>query len=110
MAKQHLAASTAFTSSLPDSLKADSILAFDLTDKSSVSTSSKKGHPPKDKFFNKLAVSAMQLFDEASNETTGPTSTIKEYNDLILHYQRSILEMSKQKAQLSDEAEIGDLT
>ena len=51
-----------------------------------------------------------KVFDEASNETTGPTSKIKEYDDLILHYQGSILEMYKQKAQLSDEAEIGDLT
>ena len=51
----------------------------------------------------------MKFFDEASNETTGPTSKIKEYNDLILHYQGSILEMYKQKAQLNDEAEIGNL-
>ena len=110
VAKQHLATSMAFTSSLPDSLKADSISAFDLTDTSSVSTSSKKGHPPKDKFFNKLAVSAMKFFDEVLNETTGLTSIIKEYNNLILHYQGSILEMYKQKAQLSDEAEIGNFT
>ena len=58
VAKQHPATSTAFTSSLPDSLKVNSISAFDLTDTSSVSTSSKKGCHPKDKFFNKLAVSA----------------------------------------------------
>ena len=61
VAKQHPAASMAFTSSLPDSLKVDSILAFDLTDTLSVSASSKKGHPPKDKFFNKLAVSATKF-------------------------------------------------
>ena len=73
-AKQHPATSTAFTLSLPNLLKADSILAFDLTDTLLVSTSSKKGHPPKDEFFNKLAVSATKCFDEASNETTGPTS------------------------------------
>ena len=87
VAKQHLATSMAFTSSLPNSLRANSISAFDLTDTSLVSTSSKKGCPPKDKFFNKLAVSATNFFDEASNETTGPTSKIKEYHDLILHYQ-----------------------
>ena len=52
----------------------------------------------------------MKFFDEVSNKTTGPTSKIKEYDDLILCYQGSILEMYKQKAQLSDEAEIGDLT
>ena len=52
----------------------------------------------------------MKFFDEALNETTGPPSKIKEYDDLILCYQGSILEMYKQKAQLSDEAEIGDLT
>ena len=60
--------------------------------------------------FNKLAASVMKFFDEVSNETTGPTSKIKEYDNLILHYQGSILKMYKQKAQLSDEAEIGDLT
>ena len=50
VAKQHSAASMAYTSSLPDLLKADSISAYDLTDTSSVSTSSKKGHPPKTNF------------------------------------------------------------
>ena len=107
-AKQNLA--VAFTLSLPDSLKDDSKLAFDLTDTLSVSTSSKKVCPPKDKFYNKLAVSAMKFFDEASNETTGPTSKIKEYNDLILCHQGSTLKIYKLKAQLSDEAEIGNLT
>ena len=52
----------------------------------------------------------IEFFDEVLNETTGPTSKIKEYDDLILHCQRSILEMYKQKAQLGDETEIGDLT
>ena len=49
----------------------------------------------------------MKFFDEASNETTGPTSQIKEYDDLILCYQGSILEMYKQKAQLSDKTAPG---
>ena len=52
----------------------------------------------------------MKLFDEVSNETTGSTSKIKEYNGLILCYQGSILKVYKQKAQLSVEAEISDLT
>ena len=45
VAKHHLAAATAFTSSLPDSLKANSTSAIDLTDTSSVSTLSKKVTP-----------------------------------------------------------------
>ena len=61
VAKQHPAASMAFTSSLPDSLKANSISAFDLTDTSLVSTASKKGHLPKDKCLNMLAVSTMKF-------------------------------------------------
>ena len=52
VAKQHPATATAFTSSLPDSLKADSAFAIDLTDMSSVSTSSKNGCPPEDEYFN----------------------------------------------------------
>ena len=52
----------------------------------------------------------MKFFDETSKETMGPSSKIKEYDDLILHYQQSILEMYKQKAQLHDETEIEDLT
>ena len=47
VAKQHPATATAFTSSLPGSLKADSVFAADLTDTSSVSTSSKKDVPKK---------------------------------------------------------------
>ena len=70
----------------------------------------KKGHPPKDEYFNQLAVSAMKVFDEASKETMGPNSKTKEYDDLNLCYQGSILEMYKQKAQLCDETEIEDLT
>ena len=52
----------------------------------------------------------MKFFDEASKETMGPNSKIKEYDDLILHYQGGILKMYKQKAQLCDETEIEDLT
>ena len=47
VAKQHLATAIAFTSSLPDSLKANSTLAIDLTDTSSVSTFIQKRSPPK---------------------------------------------------------------
>ena len=69
VAKQLPATATVFTLSLPDSLKANSTLAIDLTDMLSVSTLSKKGcPPPKDEFFNKLAVSAMKFFDEASKK------------------------------------------
>ena len=85
VAKQHPVAAMAFTLSLPNSLKANSSSAIDLTDMSLVSTSSKKSYPPKDEFFNKLAVSVMKSFDEVSNETTSPTSKIKEYYHLILH-------------------------
>ena len=39
-----------------------------------------------------------------------PNSKVKENDDLILHYQGSILEMYKEKAQLHDETEIEDST
>ena len=64
---------------------------------------------PKDEYFNQLAVSAMKVFDEASKETMGPNLKIKEYDNLIFHYQGSILEMYKQKAQLCDDTEFEDL-
>ena len=70
----------------------------------------KKGRPPKDEYFNQLAVSATKFFDEALKETMDPNLKIKEYDDLILCYQGSILEMYKQKTQLCDETEIEDLT
>ena len=79
VAKQHPVTATAFTLSLPDSLKADPAFSIDLTDMPSVSTSSKKGCPPKDEYFNQLAVSAMKFFDEASKEAMGPNTKINEY-------------------------------
>ena len=110
---QHPAASAAFCSLLPDNMKADSTKAHvDLTtDNSSMSTTSKRGRPKNgDESIEKLAASATTFFETAAKQTKeDPTTTIEQFDDLILRYQSSIMELYKQRHELTDQDEINDI-
>ena len=111
--KQHPAASAALCSLLPDNMKADSMKAHvDLTtDNSSNSTTSKRGHPKnRDESIEKLAASETMFFETAAKQTKeDPTTTIEQFDDLILRYQSSIMELYKQHHDLTDQDEIDDI-
>ena len=113
VSKQHPAASAAFCSLLPDNMKADSTKAHvDLTtDNSSISTTSKRGRPKKgDESIDKLAASATMFFETAAKQTKeDPSTTIEQCDDLILRYQSSIMELYKQRRDLTDQDEIDDI-
>ena len=110
---QHPAVSAAFCSLLPDNMKADSTKAHvDLTtDNSSMSTTSKRGRPENgDESIEKLAASATTFFETAAKQTKeDPTTTIEQFDDLILRYQSSIMELYKQPRELTDQDEINDI-
>ena len=110
---QHPAASAAFCSLLPDNMKADSTKAHvDLmTDNSSISTTSKRGRPKNgDESIEKLAASATTVFETAAKQTKeDPTTTIEQFDDLILRYQSSIMELYKQHRDLTDQDEIDNI-
>ena len=94
-------------------MKADSTKAHvDLmTNNSSMSTASKRGHPKNgDESIEKLAASATTFFETAAKQTKeDPTTTIEQFDDLILQYQSSIMELYKQRRELTDQDEINDI-
>ena len=94
-------------------MKADSTKAHvDLTtDSSSISTTSKRGRPKKgDESIDKLAASATMFFETAAKQTKeDPSTTIEQCDDLILRYQSSIMELYKQRRDLTDQDEIDDI-
>ena len=115
VSEQHPAASAAFCSLLPDNMKADSTKPHvDLTtdtDNSSISTTSKRGRPKNgDESIEKLAASATTFFESAAKQTKeDPTTTIEKFDELILRYQSSIMELYKQRRDLTDLDEINDI-
>ena len=115
VSEQHPAASAAFCSLLPDNMKADSTTAHvDLTtdtDNSSISTTSKRGRPKNgDESIEKLAASATTFFESAAKRTKeDPKTTIEQFDELILRYQSSIMELYKQRRDLTDPDEINDI-
>ena len=115
VSEQHPAASAAFCSLLPDNMKADSTTAHvDLTtdtDNSSISTTSKRGRPKNgDESIEKLAASATTFFESAAKQTKeDPKTTIEQFDELILRYQSSIMELYKQRRDLTDPDEINDI-
>ena len=94
-------------------MKADSTKAHvDLmTDNSSISTTSKRGCPKNgDESIEELAASATMFFETAARQTKeDPSTTIDQFDNLILRYQSSIMELYKQRRDLTDQDEIDDI-